>query len=152
MCAILYAWLTAGYVLWFNTQFIGETLYGSYSLWTVFCISLPHAAAVFGLLSVFQFCVSTMAFMTHFFFFMLSWMFYIQLKQLLDGQTQFEKNTKILSYQRSRIENIRDILGDYWYLVWLCPLIPSILPGDGMLFKLTNIGENNHNHNAEKHE
>ncbi|KAK6477750.1 putative palmitoyltransferase ZDHHC24 [Huso huso] len=33
--------------------------------------------------------------------------------------------------------NVCECLGQRWYLAWLCPLIPSPLPGDGIHFQVT---------------
>ena len=81
--------------------------------------------------------VAVVTFMGHFFLFMMTWMIIDQYKLILKGQTPFEYSKGISTYQKSMRDNLRDLLGNYWYLTWLCPMIPSILPGDGILFQLT---------------
>ncbi|KAG5263554.1 hypothetical protein AALO_G00266080 [Alosa alosa] len=56
---------------------------------------------------------------------------------MLRGQTTREWHSSRRPYSLGIVGNIRECLGTRWYLCWLCPLIPSPLPGDGINFKVT---------------
>ncbi len=56
---------------------------------------------------------------------------------MLRGQTTREWYSTRQPYNLGALANIRECLGKYWYISWLCPLIPSPLPGDGINFKVT---------------
>lgn len=51
-------------------------------------------------------------------------------KLIMRNKTTHEKHYS--KYNRGRIENMKDVFGERWYLVWLSPLIESKLPQDGV--------------------
>lgn len=55
----------------------------------------------------------------------------LQLYQAARGQTYYEFQRGLVTYKRSFTATMREIMGDNWWLCWLCPLIPSRLPGNG---------------------
>lgn len=57
---------------------------------------------------------------------------------MLRGQTTREWYSTRQPYSLGVLANVRECLGKYWYICWLCPLIPSPLPGDGINFKVTS--------------
>ncbi|XP_066574916.1 putative palmitoyltransferase ZDHHC24 [Amia ocellicauda] len=56
---------------------------------------------------------------------------------MLRGQTTREWYSTRRPYSLGWRRNISECLGQRWYLAWLCPLIPSPLPGDGIHFQVT---------------
>nr|XP_006642864.1 PREDICTED: probable palmitoyltransferase ZDHHC24 [Lepisosteus oculatus] len=56
---------------------------------------------------------------------------------MLRGQTTREWYSSRRPYSLGWRRNLQECLGRRWYLAWLCPLIPSPLPGDGIHFRVT---------------
>ncbi|KAK1150907.1 putative palmitoyltransferase ZDHHC24 [Acipenser oxyrinchus oxyrinchus] len=56
---------------------------------------------------------------------------------MLRGQTTREWYSSRRPYSLGWRRNVCECLGQRWYLAWLCPLIPSPLPGDGIHFQVT---------------
>lgn len=55
----------------------------------------------------------------------------LQLYQAAHGQTYYEFQRGLGTYKRSFSATMREIMGDNWWVCWVCPLIPSRLPGNG---------------------
>lgn len=54
---------------------------------------------------------------------------------ILSNQTVFERSRRIPSYDlRDWKVNLRESLGEKWFLIWLSPFLPSRLPRDGITF------------------
>ncbi|XP_067399979.1 probable palmitoyltransferase ZDHHC24 [Emydura macquarii macquarii] len=53
----------------------------------------------------------------------------------LRGQTMREWFGESRRYDLGWRHNLQEALGNRWHLVWLCPLLTSSLPGDGVAFK-----------------
>ncbi|XP_077870137.1 putative palmitoyltransferase ZDHHC24 [Saccoglossus kowalevskii] len=62
-------------------------------------------------------------------------MCYYYTSLMLHGQTTHENGTRCKDYDLGWKQNLKDALGERWYLVWLCPFISSHLPGNGLEFK-----------------
>lgn len=59
-------------------------------------------------------------------------LFYLHMTQMLRGMVTYEKDHKITLYDRGTKQNIKEVFGDRWYLVWISPFIKSTLPSDGI--------------------
>eukprot|EP00064_Thunnus_orientalis_P022748 superscaffoldBa00007954_g22964 len=70
-------------------------------------------------------------------FLLVSAFFFFHLFLLFRGQTTREWYSTRRPYSLGLLGNLRHTLGARWYLCWLCPLIPSPLPGDGINFHVT---------------
>ena len=57
-------------------------------------------------------------------------MLILHLFHLYKGQTYWESDRGIRR-PKGWVINAHDVLGPRWWAIWLCPLIPSPLPGDG---------------------
>lgn len=55
-------------------------------------------------------------------------------KNLFHGQITYESSHKIFLYDLGWRENFRRVMGENWKIGWICPWIPSPLPGDGLEF------------------
>ncbi|GCC47514.1 hypothetical protein chiPu_0031616, partial [Chiloscyllium punctatum] len=65
-------------------------------------------------------------------------LFHLQL--LWRGQTTREWSTgRHGLYNLGWRRNVEELLGSRWYLTWLCPLVPSSLPGDGVTFQMREL-------------
>ncbi|XP_014673430.1 PREDICTED: probable palmitoyltransferase ZDHHC24 isoform X2 [Priapulus caudatus] len=52
------------------------------------------------------------------------------------GQTAYERRHGVTMYEgTSAADNVRQLLGERWYLTWVWPSVRSRLPGDGMQFR-----------------
>lgn len=56
-------------------------------------------------------------------------------KLIMRNKTTHEKQYS--KYNRGKIENIKDVLGERWYFVWLSPMVESKLPQDGVHWIVT---------------
>ena len=56
----------------------------------------------------------------------------LQLYQASRGQTYYEFQRGTTTYKRSFAGTMREIMGENWWFCWICPLIPSPLPGPGV--------------------
>ena len=65
----------------------------------------------------------------------------INLLHLYKGQTFWEA-THNIPQPKGFVRNARDLLGANWWIVWVCPFIPSPLPGDGKHYLPAECGEN----------
>ena len=70
-------------------------------------------------------------------FLLVSAFFFFHLFLMIRGQTTREWYSTRRPYSLGLLGNLRNSLGVRWYLCWLCPLIPSPLPGDGIHFQVT---------------
>ena len=119
---ITYVCFAAAYGHILNFRFVGDTM-GGYSLGTWFCIAAPHVGFVTGYLTPSQCFVATMTMLTYLFGFLTLWLLQIQVVQIWKGQTKYERKKGIRCYDRGLWNNIQDVLGDQWYLIWLCPWV-----------------------------
>ena len=55
----------------------------------------------------------------------------LQVYVISRGQTYYEMQRNIRNYEKSRLQNVVDVLGQNWWFCWLFPFIPSPRPGDG---------------------
>ena len=79
--------------------------------------------------------IATFTFIAIFLLIMITWLLQIQISQMCDGQTKFEKKMDITDYDLGLTENIREIFGQNWKVAWISPWIRSPLPGDGIIFR-----------------
>lgn len=70
-------------------------------------------------------------------FLLVSAFFFFHLFLMFRGQTTREWYSSRRPYSLGVWGNLQHMLGLRWYICWLCPLIRSPLPGDGINFKVT---------------
>ncbi|GLH03261.1 Palmitoyltransferase, partial [Gryllus bimaculatus] len=51
---------------------------------------------------------------------------------LFKGSVTYEMNHNITDYNKGLKNNVACVFGKRWFISWLCPLIPSELPNDGV--------------------
>ena len=68
----------------------------------------------------------------------------LQLHQAASGQTYWEFQRGISTYRLTFAHTMREIMGENWWICWLCPLIPSRLPGNGADYKPREEGHTHH--------
>lgn len=134
LMTILYAWIAAVYGNLFNWSFVIHEM-GGYSIGTFFCLGFPHMAFAIGSLSLYELFVAAMTFLGYFFTAMLTWLIQVQVTQIQRGQTKYERKVNIRVYDKGWRYTVREVLGERWYLVWLCPWLSSPILGDGSIFE-----------------
>uniref|UniRef100_UPI00398EA487 probable palmitoyltransferase ZDHHC24 n=1 Tax=Pristiophorus japonicus TaxID=55135 RepID=UPI00398EA487 len=137
LCCVVHLWLGLLYAIFLNTEIFMELLHEGLSLHSVFLLLMPWAMLVTGQVGpagfLFAFvadtCVVGLLFVSAFL------IFHLQL--LLRGQTTPQWSAgRGSTYDLGWRRNVSELLGARWYLVCLCPLLPSSLPGDGIHFEL----------------
>ena len=131
---ILNCWIATLYANVFHWTFLGEHL-GGHGITTWLCVFLPHCAALFGLLTIYQFCVCLVSLLAILCLVMFTFLLQIQIMQLYNGQTKYERKKTITLYNLGWKKNAKDILGHRWLLVWICPWITSHVEGRGFHFR-----------------
>jgi len=132
MC--FYFWLALLYSNILNYT-IAVQLYETSSWRTIVVCMLPGIAWLMGIFAIGVFSKLFIITMTFMFFCYSSYLFHYHLVQTIHGRTTHEfKHDKGHEYDISWQENLRQAMGENWRFGWVCPLIPSRLPGDGCNF------------------
>jgi len=139
ICAISYMFIAAVYSNLYHLSFLHDRLEHLGRFGIPLCITIPHFCAMFGYLSFYQFLVCVLSFMGFFLVAMFSWLIFIQVTQIGNGQTRYERKRGDFMYSNSAVENIRAVLGERWYIAWLCPWISSPLPANGAVFRVSEL-------------
>ena len=126
---LVWVWIAALYGNIYHFVFVREVLGSGFGV--LFCIIAPHVAALLGYLSLPQFFVCSLTLLAAVLLVMFTWMLQIQLTQMYFGQTKYERKNMIKDYDLGLKNNIKEVLGERWYLILLSAWIPSKLPNNG---------------------
>ena len=129
--------LAAFYCNIFNLDFV-VNVKGHLTLLTFLSYLGPHMGLLLGYHDFYTFFITTMTSVGTVLLFVFSWLLYIQINQLVYGQTKFESKRNIKRYNLGLRHSLIEVLGRRWYLVLLFPWIPSSLPGNGLQFRDKN--------------
>nr|KAG5705563.1 hypothetical protein BaRGS_034761 [Batillaria attramentaria] len=130
---IVYIVMAGVYCNLYNWSFVWSVK-GEFSLWTIVSFIAPHVSIVLGYESLYSFLITSLSTIGFSLTFLFSWLLQIQLAQVVHGQTRYERKKGIKEYDQGLWENLRQILGNRMFLVFLFPWIPSSVPGDGTKF------------------
>ncbi|KAK7495495.1 hypothetical protein BaRGS_00013193 [Batillaria attramentaria] len=130
---IVYIVVAGVYCNLYNWSFVWSVK-GEFSLWTIVSFIAPHVSIVLGYESLYSFLITSLSTIGFSLTFLFSWLLQIQLAQVVHGQTRYERKKGIKEYDQGLWENLRQILGNRMFLVFLFPWIPSSVPGDGTKF------------------
>ena len=75
----------------------------------------------------------------------------IQLMLFLKGQTFHELRRGLANYNRGFLNNLEELLGKYWWVSWIFPLIPSPLPLDGSSYTPLEVSDSKHSSEDGRH-
>jgi len=139
VCAILYMLIAAVYGNFYHFRFMIDQLGDLGHFGIPICIAIPHFCAIFGYLSFYQFLVCVLSFTGFLLLVLLLWMFLIQMAQIVNGQTQYERRRGDHMYGNGALENIKAVFGIRWYIAWLFPWISSPLPENGAIFRVSEL-------------
>ena len=117
----------------YNWSFVWDVK-GEITLFNIFSFILPHLTAMMGFETWFSFYVTTVSMLGFSLTVLFIWLLQIQIVQVINGQTRYERKKDITEYDQGLWTNIEEVLGHRMFLVLLCPWLPSSLPGDGVKF------------------
>jgi len=126
----LYNWILAAYCNWFNIWFVLHHL--GASPWTVLSLLFPHFPVFVREYSLVCVFVNFMTSIGAMLLAMFSALLVIQLLQLANGQTRYERSKKMVAYSSGLHHNVTEFLGVQWYSVLCTPLLSSRQVGDGL--------------------
>nr|XP_002125220.2 probable palmitoyltransferase ZDHHC24 [Ciona intestinalis] len=129
-----YMWFALLYANLLNMDFVWE-LFHSFGSRTLLTMFMPLLAWIFGiaegetLATAFftSFCIITFLYGTAILVF--------HMRNTVKGRTTHEEAKGVGSkYNLGLEENLKSTFGVNWKFAWICPLIPSPMPGDGFCF------------------
>ncbi|XP_078064654.1 putative palmitoyltransferase ZDHHC24 [Mustelus asterias] len=137
LCCISHLWLGLLYAIVLNTEIFIEFLQEGVSLHSLFLLIMPWAMLITGQVSFPVFCFAFVADTCVVGFLFVSAFLLFHLQLLWRGLTTKEWSAgRYGLYDLGWRRNVTQVLGERWYLAWLCPLLPSELPGDGVTFEM----------------
>lgn len=125
-CAALYSCIL-------NIDFVYH-LFGTISASSILTIAFPMISWIFihsDVITSFQVFMTSLSFVG---LFMNSGLIGYHLINLYHGQCVYEKTFNIKDYDLGWKENFKLVLGSKWKISWLCPIISSPQPSDGLTF------------------
>ncbi|XP_022085241.1 probable palmitoyltransferase ZDHHC24 [Acanthaster planci] len=135
LICIMYISLGALYANYLNMEFVVENVSQNLHWTTLLASFTPMFGWVFGLFRPVSYFIAFQSGTCMLGFLAFTALFCYHAYIALRGQTTHEKRRiRDRSYDLGWRQNIRDVLGTRWYLVWIFPLITSPLPGDGVHF------------------
>ncbi|KAL3884475.1 hypothetical protein ACJMK2_024614 [Sinanodonta woodiana] len=130
---VTYITLAALYCNIFNASFVFQVKNGI-TFWNLLSFIGPQFGLLFGYLTWYEFFITLLSSIGFILLLLFSWLLEIQIVQIFSGQTRYERKMNIRDYNMGLKQNIAELLGPRWYLVFLSPWIPCELPGDGLSF------------------
>ena len=131
---VVFLWLGAVYANVYHFEYVHDVA-GGFKMATFFTMFMPFVMLILGYSSGYQFYVLFIAGVSVFSLLLFTGLLYLQARLIIKGQVTYERKRGITEYDLGLLENMKDILGEKWYIAWLSPFIPSPLPGDGVVFR-----------------
>ncbi|XP_050501073.1 probable palmitoyltransferase ZDHHC24 [Diabrotica virgifera virgifera] len=129
MVFLLYMLIATLYASFYNMRFISHFITFDFSWKSIFKIVFPLATLFMDWTQnqLFIFLILIVLFGAGF----SGALLYFHVDLMFRSVVTHERNT-VSKYDRGRLENVKLVLGEKWYLVWLSPWIESKLPCDGI--------------------
>ncbi|XP_024121373.1 probable palmitoyltransferase ZDHHC24 [Oryzias melastigma] len=137
LSCLLFMWSGLLYAMVMNAEVFMVILKEGVTLHSILLLLVPWIMLVSGQVSARAFAFAFIADTCVVGFLLVSAFFFFHLFLLCRGQTTREWYSSRHPYSLGLLGNLRHTLGLRWYLCWLCPLIPSPMPGDGINFQVT---------------
>ncbi|XP_014673429.1 PREDICTED: probable palmitoyltransferase ZDHHC24 isoform X1 [Priapulus caudatus] len=135
LVAVMYLWIGAIYGVTYSWSYIWQEVGGA-TVANVLSLVAPHIAVVVGHLDLYTFTLMSLQAMACVLVFLTTYLFFYQVALVRSGQTAYERRHGVTMYEgTSAADNVRQLLGERWYLTWVWPSVRSRLPGDGMQFR-----------------
>lgn len=128
-------WIALLYANLLHIEFVWEVFH-SFQPKSLVTMFMPWLAWVLGITENETFLMAIFTSISILGFLYCTVMVGFHLRNLVKGRTTFEMAKKLgHHYDLGLVENLRQAFGENWKFAWICPLIPSPLPGDGIEFK-----------------
>ncbi|KAK3535721.1 hypothetical protein QTP70_020964 [Hemibagrus guttatus] len=137
LSCLLFMWAGLLYAVVMNAEVFIVILKEGVTLHSVMLLMVPWIMLITGQVTVQAFTFAFIADTCVVGFLLVSAFLFFHVLLMVRGQTTREWYSTRRPYDLGVIANIRECLGEHWYICWLCPLIPSTLPGDGINFRVT---------------
>ncbi|XP_010896625.1 probable palmitoyltransferase ZDHHC24 [Esox lucius] len=134
---LLFMWSGLLYAVVMNAEVFIIILKEGVTLHSILLLLMPWIMLVSGQVTARAFAFAFIADTCVLGFLLVAAFLFFHLFLLLRGQTTREWYSIRRPYNLGVLGNLRHGLGARWYVCWLCPLIPSPLPGDGIHFQVT---------------
>uniref|UniRef100_T1JI59 Palmitoyltransferase n=1 Tax=Strigamia maritima TaxID=126957 RepID=T1JI59_STRMM len=133
--AVVYIWIGAVYGLIYYLPFYINTT--DFSCYTFLQLIAPHVAIFFGYMTSYTLLLSVFLILILAILIFSTFILYEQTTAIIKGQTQWERKHDVKTYNIGFYKNMKQALGEKWYLVWLFPTVVSPLLCDGISFAQT---------------
>ncbi|XP_034037903.1 probable palmitoyltransferase ZDHHC24 [Thalassophryne amazonica] len=137
LSCLLFMWAGLLYAVLMNVEVFMVILKEGVTMHSLLLLLIPWIMLVSGQVSARAFAFAFIADACVLGFLLVSAFFFFHIFLLLRGQSTREWYSSRQPYNLGVMANLHHTLGRHWYLCWLCPLIPSPLPGDGIHFQVT---------------
>ncbi|XP_047516234.1 probable palmitoyltransferase ZDHHC24 [Pieris napi] len=131
MCFTFYIFVAMVYAFYYNVKFLAIYLKWNNGLVIgKFLFPLAFFVIDFGDETFYVFLVEINFIVAMF----TGFLFFYHLNNLLKGKVtpEIKHNSKEVTYNRGLKQNVIEVFGSRWYLVWLSPYFKSPLPGNGI--------------------
>nr|XP_014426551.1 probable palmitoyltransferase ZDHHC24 isoform X1 [Pelodiscus sinensis] len=140
LCLLLHGWVALLYASLLNADIFMALLNEGVTLHSILLLFVPWLMLLTGQVSTSTFMYAFLADTCVVGFLFCSGFLFFHVLLSLRGQTVREWFGENRCYDLGWHHNLQEALGDRWHLVWLCPLLVSTLPGDGVAFKRRALG------------
>ncbi|KAL4622959.1 putative palmitoyltransferase ZDHHC24 [Arapaima gigas] len=137
LSCLLFMWAGLLYAVVMNAEVFIVILKEGVTLHSVMLLMVPWIMLVSGQVTARAFAFAFIADTCVVGFLLVAAFLFFHVALMLRGQTTREWYSSRRPYSLGPLANVKECLGQRWYLCWLCPLIPSPLPGDGIHFQVT---------------
>ncbi|XP_048883714.1 probable palmitoyltransferase ZDHHC24 isoform X2 [Brienomyrus brachyistius] len=137
LSSLFFMWAGLLYAVVMNAEVFIVILKEGVTLHSVMLLMVPWIMLVSGQVTAGAFAFAFIADTCVVGFLLVAGFLFFHVGLMLRGQTTREWYSNRRPYSLGVLANIRECLGQRWYLCWLCPLIASPLPGDGIHFQVT---------------
>ncbi|KAF6016739.1 ZDHHC24 [Bugula neritina] len=122
----MYLWMAAVIQNIYNIQFVCDVL--GCDLYSLLTVCLPHFPVMIKQYSLYCFFVNFMTFLGILLLLMFTYLFWLQVIQLVTGLTRHQLKQRKIDYRfPNMFDNIVTALGHHWYLCWLLPPLNTSL-------------------------
>ncbi|XP_006781390.1 probable palmitoyltransferase ZDHHC24 isoform X1 [Neolamprologus brichardi] len=137
LSCLFFMWSGLLYATLMNAEVFIVILKEGVTVHSILLLLIPWIMLVSGQVSARAFAFAFIADTCVVGFLLVSSFFFFHLYLLFRGQTTREWYSSRRPYSLGLFGNLHHTLGLRWYICWLCPLITSPLPGDGINFQVT---------------
>lgn len=137
LSCLLFMWAGLLYAVVMNAEVFIVILKEGVTLHSVLLLLIPWIMLVSGQVTARAFAFAFIADTCVVGFLLVSAFLFFHIFLMLRGQTTREWYSSRRPYSLGPLGNLRHSLGPRWYICWLCPLISSPPPGDGINFQVT---------------